>query len=178
MIEDQKKRINFVNEVYKYAKEIEQEQDGISSLFVTAQAALESGWGKYAIGNNLFGITKGSSWKGKTQLVTTTEYFNDRNKKFKEPEEIISVLLMSEGRYKYKVKRLFRDYDSIKECLEDHLKILKKPIYADAWQYRKDPKEFARRISDDVGAKYATSPTYTKVMNALILQVKRMVNES
>ena len=31
----------------------------ISPVFVTAQAALESGWGKSGIGNNLFGITKG-----------------------------------------------------------------------------------------------------------------------
>ena len=38
----------------------------ISPVFVTAQAALESGWGKSGIGNNLFGITKGSSWTGRS----------------------------------------------------------------------------------------------------------------
>ena len=29
-----------------------------------AQAALESGWGKYAIGNNLFGVKAFDDWMG------------------------------------------------------------------------------------------------------------------
>ena len=44
--------------VYNAAKNV----SDIDPLFVAAQAALESGWGKSGIGNNLFGITKGSSW--------------------------------------------------------------------------------------------------------------------
>ena len=32
-------------------------ETGLNPLFVAAQAALESGWGDHAIGNNLFGIT-------------------------------------------------------------------------------------------------------------------------
>ena len=43
----------FVAWIYPAAERIGE----ISPLFVTAQAALESGWGKSAIGNNLFGIT-------------------------------------------------------------------------------------------------------------------------
>ena len=50
---------------------------GLNPLFVAAQAALETGWGKRAIGNNLFGITAGDKWTGKRRIVRTTEYFRD-----------------------------------------------------------------------------------------------------
>ena len=60
---------DFVKWIYPQARKMGE----INPVFVTAQAALESGWGKSAIGNNLFGITKGSSWKGAVRLVTTTE---------------------------------------------------------------------------------------------------------
>ena len=37
----------------------------IAPEFVTAQAILESGWGKSRVGRfNLFGITRGTGWKG------------------------------------------------------------------------------------------------------------------
>lgn len=145
----------------------------ISPLFVTAQAALESGWGKSAIGNNLFGITKGSSWTGPVELVTTTEYFKTPDVSFRLPEQVLSVMQVSPSRYKYKVKRLFRQYDTVDECLRDHLALLQKPCYADAWPYRKDPEEFVKRIQDDKGLRYATSPTYVEVMNGMFRTVEK-----
>lgn len=92
----------FINWIYPEAA-----KGDISAVFVTAQAALESGWGKSAIGNNLFGITKGS-WTGAVELVTTTEYFNRPDVSFKAPEKVLSVTNLGNGRYKYNVKRLFR----------------------------------------------------------------------
>lgn len=54
-----------------------QKATDIAPEFVTAQAILESGWGKARVGKyNLFGITKGSRWTGKTVLIKTHEYFN------------------------------------------------------------------------------------------------------
>lgn len=74
---------DFVKWIYPLAKAMNE----IDPVFVTAQAALESGWGKSAIGNNLFGITKGSSWSGAVQLVNTTEYFSRPDVTFRAPEE-------------------------------------------------------------------------------------------
>lgn len=162
----------FIKWVYPAAKKGE-----IHPAFVTAQAALETGWGKSAIGNNLFGITKGSSWNGKMQLVTTTEYFSEANKRFTPPEHVIRIQAAGNGRYKYTVQRLFRDYDSLEQCLADHLAILKKPMYADAWAYRKDPREFARRIVDSKGAKYATAPNYAQTLISIIGTVERIVKK-
>jgi flagellar protein FlgJ len=151
--------------------------DSIHPVFVTAQAALETGWRIGGITNNIFGITKGSSWKGKTALKLTVEVFPAPDKRFVLPEEVESVTELAPGRWKYRVYRLFRIYDSLEDCLEDHLRILQKPGYADAWPYRNDPKEFARRISDSPGARYATDPNYAKVMAKMIDTVEKTVAE-
>lgn len=161
----------FVKWIYPQAKKMGE----IDPVFVTAQAALESGWGKSAIGNNLFGITKGSTWKGAVQLVNTTEYFNRPDVTFKAPEKVMSVAQIGEKRYKYAVKRLFRDYDSVTDCLTDHLVILKKPGYADAWPYRKDARQYVRKIVDNIGSKYATSPDYVQTMDKVFVMVENAV---
>lgn len=160
---------DFVNWIYPAAERIGE----ISPLFVTAQAALESGWGKSAIGNNLFGITKGSTWTGPVELVTTIEYFNRPDVSFKAPEKVLSVQSLGNGRYKYKVNRLFRQYDTVDECLQDHLTILRKPGYADAWPYRNDPDKFVEKIQNAVGARYATSPDYVDTMKSMFRSVKK-----
>ena len=162
---------DFVAWIYPKAKGMNE----IDPLFVTAQAALESGWGKSAIGNNLFGITKGTTWTGPVQLVETTEYFSTPNVSFKAPEEVLDITKLGERRYKYKVKRFFRDYDTVGDCLRDHLHILKLKGYADAWPYRKDAKEYVRRIVDSVGSKYATDPNYVDTMYKVIEMVKSEV---
>ena len=164
---------DFVKWIYPQAKKMGE----ISPIFVTAQAALESGWGKSAIGKNLFGITKGSSWKGRTQLVTTTEYFSTPSVHFLSPECVIKVSKVSDKRYKYTVKRLFRDYDSIADCLSDHLAILKKPQFADAWPFRNDAKQYVKKIQDLVGGKYATSPSYVDTMDKMIDIVIKSINK-
>lgn len=160
---------DFVNWIYPAAERLGE----ISPLFVTAQAALESGWGKSAIGNNLFGITKGSSWNGPVELVTTTEYFNRPDVSFKAPEKVLFVQDLGNGRYKYKVNRLFRQYDTVDECLQDHLAILRKPGYADAWPYRNDPEKFVEKIQDTVGARYATAPDYVDIMKSMFRSVNK-----
>lgn len=165
-------RVNeFVAWIYPQAKRMNE----IDPLFVTAQAALESGWGKSAIGNNLFGITKGTTWAGPVKLVTTTEYFTRKDVKFKHPEEILAIKEVGNGKYKYTVRRFFRDYDTVGDCLRDHLRILKKKGYADAWAYRHDANEYVRRIVDSVGLKYATDPNYVDTMCKIIEMVKSEV---
>lgn len=161
------KQMEFAKEVYLAAKDGE-----IDPVFVTAQACLETGWGKSKVGNfNIFGITKGS-WTGKTVLILTTEYFSTPNKVFKDPEKKISVVKLSPTKYKYKVQRLFREYDSLKQALDDHTSLFKKPMYADAWSFRKNPMKFAEKICDNMGAKYATSPGYLVSLKCMIGQIR------
>ena len=97
---------------------------GLNPLFVAAQAALETGWGKRAIGNNLFGITAGDKWTGKRRIVRTTEYFRD-DRQGGNFVRVHSITPLLDGRYRYDVDRAFRDYDTVEECLHDHFKVYK-----------------------------------------------------
>jgi flagellum-specific peptidoglycan hydrolase FlgJ len=167
-------QIEFVKYIYPAADRLYL-AGWVHPLFVTAQAALETGWKIKGIGNNIFGITKGSKWTGPVSLELTTEYFKTQSVKFKAPERVVSIEHVGPCKYKYRVYRYFRNFASLDECLDNHLELLRKPGYADAWPYRDDPKEFARRLVDDTGAKYATAPNYAEVMAGIIDTVERIV---
>lgn len=171
------KQQQFCRRVYAAARALYEAdpQNSVSPRFTTAQAMLESGWGDKAIGNNLFGMTVGSSWKGKRRMVRTTEYFTTPRKQLRAPERVISVKAAGNGLYRYTVERLFRDYDSLEEGLQDHNALFRKPMYADAWPRRLYAKEFARLISDRNGARYATDPNYYKTLCAMIDSVDRII---
>lgn len=111
-----------------------------------AQAALESGWGKSAIGNNLFGIKAFDDWKGKKKKVWTTEYDSNGNS--------------------YKIEAWFRDYDSVDESLEDHAKVLSTSRYQKVRE-AKNYKEATQAVKD---CGYATDPNYPKLLNQIIEQ--------
>lgn len=164
----------FVKKIYPAAERLHR-AGGVSPLFVTAQAALETGWKIRGIGNNIFGITRGSKWTGPVSLELTTEYFKTPDGKFKAPETVVSVEWVGPDKYRYRVYRYFRNFASIDECLDNHLALLRSPGYADAWPYRDDAKEFARRLVDSTGARYATAPDYASVMASIIDNVERIV---
>lgn len=163
---------DFAQNIYVAAKEA----TDIAPEFVTAQAILESGWGNSCVGKyNLFGITKGSSWNGKTILVLTHEYFSTPNRTFTEPEKVLSITkCKNTNRWYYAVYRLFKDFESLADCLAEHSRLLQKPGFADAWPYRHDAEEFARRICDNKGSKYATSPDYLRQILLLIDTVRKI----
>jgi flagellar protein FlgJ len=50
------------------------QQLGVSPKILLAQTAIETGWGRSVVGNNLFGIKAGSSWSGPKTDAATHEY--------------------------------------------------------------------------------------------------------
>ena len=52
------------------------QQLGVSPRILLAQTAIETGWGRSVVGNNLFGIKAGSSWNGQKVNTATHEYQN------------------------------------------------------------------------------------------------------
>jgi len=52
------------------------EQLGVSPRILLAQAALETGWGRSVVGNNVFGVKAGSSWSGAVVKAATHEVQN------------------------------------------------------------------------------------------------------
>ena len=140
----------------------------VPALFLVAQAAVESGWNKSAIGKNLFGITAGPSWTGKKQLVQTTEYHDTKDVKY--PEIISIVWDANYKKWRYSCKRYFRDYDTTEECLRDHFKILSQPNFKPAFAFLPDIKLFAQAIQK---GGYATDPHYADTIMSVVNSVKR-----
>ena len=136
-------------------------ETGLNPLFVAAQAALESGWGDHAIGNNLFGITAGDKWTGKRRTERTFEYFSD-DRQSGRFEKVYSVTRTSDGRYRYEVDRNIRD----------HAKVLSAKRYAVAWAYRNDITRFAYEIAK-AGYCTAEPAAYADLISKIARMIER-----
>lgn len=139
-----------------------------------AQAALESGWGKHAPQYNFFGIKAGSKWKGKKQLLKTTEVHKDNDESKHSYPEVISITEFKTDsgatRYRWKVKDNFRAYDSATESFDDHGNFLVvNKRYKDAFKHTGDGIEFAKEIAK---AGYATDPDYAQSLVSIIKKYK------
>ena len=166
-------KAEFIARIVPGAKNVE-DKCGIPYLFIVAQAVLESGWGKKAIGgDNIFGIKATKNWQGKKILVRTLEYFNDDKQGAKFPKVYSITYMPKTGRYRYDVDAWFKDYDNIDECIVDHMGVLLQPNFKHALG-EKDPKKYAEKIQAGT-LKYATAPNYAKVMASVIDTVKRYI---
>lgn len=117
---------------------------------IVAQAALESGWGRYAIGNNIFGIKADKSWKGPVLVRRTAEQNPDG-----------SV---------YYVDAPFREYPSLAACIADHFAFLRDNArYGAAGVFlAKTPEEYFAALKR---AGYATDVDYVAKLMAMMRSV-------
>jgi mannosyl-glycoproteinendo-beta-N-acetylglucosami dase len=159
----------FIKQYKPFAIETER-KTGISHLFTLAQAALESGWGHKVPGNMFFGVKAGKDTPAnKKQLLTTTEILSSPNLKHLFPL-VISVKMLSSGKYKYEVKDWFRKYETPEECFTDHAQFFfKNKRYAKALLVKADPYKFAEEVAK---AGYATAPNYADSLKKLIKKIE------
>jgi hypothetical protein len=125
---------------------------GCSPAAIVAQAALESGWGRAAIGHNLFGIKADSSWTGARQLVRTREVFGGK-----------TVF----------IDAFFRDYASFADSIADHFKFLSgnaryKAVFDP--DNSKSDRDYFQAMKD---AGYATDPEYVNLLVGVLQTVTR-----
>ncbi|WP_051473926.1 glycoside hydrolase family 73 protein [Aquimarina macrocephali] len=167
----------FVIRYYLHAKKAAK-TSGIPVVFALAQSALESGWGKSIKGNMMFGIKKGSGknyggWsQGQTQLITTTEYSSlpTRHFPFIYPGYPIQT---SSGKWKYKVKDVFRAYPSPFYSFVDWAGLLfKNARYKYALEHKKNPYRFAKEVAK---AGYATDPNYAVKIKRLMKEIQQII---
>lgn len=121
----------------KYAQAaIEQQiKYGIPASITLSQMAIESGMGTNTLStqyNNYFSIKKGGSWNG-----PVTYHLDDHS--YKEP---------------------FRVYGSVAESIEDHSKLLMKPIYQE--KVKNLSSTDCYKWAKNIGNTYATSGSYAK----------------
>jgi len=137
-------------DAYLAAAVANERASGVPWQVTLAQAALESGWGRHAPGNNFFGIKADASWAGARQTLRT--------------REVIDGASVS-------VEADFRAYATPLESFADHAAFLRRwPRYAAAFTTR-DPREFARLVA---AAGYATDPHYAATLVKLIDQVEAL----
>lgn len=164
---------DFVTQFLPFAIETET-KTGISALAIMAQAALESGWGRFAPGNMFFGVKDTDGLNGNEQLLTTTEYSRRADLKFPEVISVTPVVLNGQKYFKYKVKDYFRKYATPEESFTDHARFLiANKRYTYALTVKSDPIKFVEAIA---AAGYATAPNYADILKSIIQTIKANID--
>lgn len=126
-------------------------QLGVSPEAIVGQAALESAWGRAAIGHNVFGIKADKAWRGPTLMRRTAEQHADG-----------SI---------YYVDAPFRDYPSFEESIADHFAFLtKNSRYRDAGVFNAGSDRAYFEALKRAG--YATDVAYVDKLMAMLSSVK------
>lgn len=145
---------DYLKTMYPIARDIESTH-GIPATVMLAQSALETGWGKHIIkdnvgGNsfNLFGIKADARWQGGIAHATTVEFRG-------------GVAEMS--------RENFRSYGSFRESMNDYADFLtSSPRYSQVLENVTDPKLFSLALQQ---AGYATDPEYSNKINRIVSSV-------
>lgn len=158
---------DFVKKYYPFALRIESETS-IPAIAIMAQAALESAWGKKAIGNNLFGI-KFKKGDFNYQKVLTTEYSKSPDM-FKGEDVSSKTFDKEKGLFKYKVWQYFADYETPYEAFLSHSKLLLSKRYKHCLKWNYSPNRYLIAVWR---AGYATDPNYGIKMCQMTKSIKK-----
>ena len=119
-------------------------QLGVSPRILMAQTAIETGWGRSVVGNNLFGIKAGSSWTGGTVNAATHEYEN--------------------GQY-ISITDSFRAYPSYQASVQDFVAMVQNsPRYQAALGKGDDAAGYARAL---ISGGWATDIDYVRKLETV-----------
>ena len=119
-------------------------QIGVSPRILLAQAALETGWGRSVVGNNIFGIKAGASWSGANVTTPTHEYEN--------------------GQY-VAVNGAFRSYPSLDAAVRDFVSVISgSSRYKDALGTGEDAGAYGRAL---IAGGWATDIEYVQKLQSV-----------
>lgn len=152
---DAEQRRRFVEQVAPLAREAGARL-GVAPEILTAQAALESGWGQRPLraadgsdSHNLFGLKAGAGYGGAAVSAATTEY-GDQGA--------------------YATVDSFRRYDSAAESFRDVTRLLQSPRYRAVQGSGSDVGAYAAGL---VQGGYATDPRYADKLQAVVRSLPR-----
>ncbi|MGB0466187.1 MAG: flagellar assembly peptidoglycan hydrolase FlgJ [Pontibacterium sp.] len=125
---------------------------GVDPKVLLAQAALETGWGKYLVqrgadqsSHNLFNIKADGRWQGERASASTLEYRDGIARR-----ETAS----------------FRAYESYEDSFRDYVDFLKSsPRYQQALEAVADPYDYLHQLQQ---AGYATDPQYAEKISTIL----------
>lgn len=118
-------------------------QLGVAPVAILAQAALETGWGQHAPGNNVFGVKAGSGWAGGAVQTLTREFRNG----------VASVGTAA-----------FRAYQNVADSVDNYAALLSRPRYQSVRGQGNDISAFASALQR---SGYATDPDYAAKLVAI-----------
>ncbi|MCV2401502.1 flagellar assembly peptidoglycan hydrolase FlgJ [Marinomonas sp. C2222] len=141
----------FVKTLWPHAQKAA-ETLGVNPKGILAQAALETGWGKYPIAKedggasfNLFGIKADSRWQGDRAVVNTLEFRDGVAKR---------------------ERAAFRAYESFGQSFDDYANFLRtSERYKDALQSGDNSANFAASLQK---GGYATDPNYSEKISRIV----------
>jgi len=146
---------------------------GLPAELSIAQCGLETGWLKYAPGNNAFGVKW--SGKGPRQKLVTTEWFTDaelaRFRLGRPADDVIRATGRAKGaKREYVVRDWFASYDTLADSFTEHARLI-----SDGAPYRKAWARFQaggalEQLIRDIAPVYATAPNYADVVLQIIRQ--------
>lgn len=127
-------------------------QMGVDHRALLAQAALETGWGKFISqasdgksSYNLFNIKADHRWQGDTVSISTLEY-----------RDGVAV----------RERAAFRAYNSFEESFQDYLQFISEsPRYQPAIKVGSDGEQYIKLLHE---AGYATDPAYAKKVSQIM----------
>src|SRR5262249_17858769 len=120
------------------------QQLGVSPKILLAQAAIETGWGRSVVGNNLFGIKAGSAWPRAEGDAPTHEYQNG---------ELISIT------------DAFRAYPSAEASVQDFVSLVSNsPRYRAALGKGEDVVAYAQGL---IAGGWATDINYVQKLQSV-----------
>jgi peptidoglycan hydrolase FlgJ len=120
------------------------QQLGMSPKILLAQAAIETGWGRSVVGNNLFGIKAGSSWTGEKVEAATHEYENG---------QMVSIT------------DAFRAYPNIEASVQDFVSLVQNsPRYRAALGWGNDVVSYAENL---LAGGWATDVNYVHKLQSV-----------
>ncbi len=142
---------DFVRNLWPWAVEAAK-QIGLRPQALLAQAALETGWGRYMLrqpdgspSNNLFNIKADQRWSGASVAVESLEY-----------EQGMAV----------KRRSRFRAYQSLRDSFQDYVALVRQsPRYSDAVAQADDPQRYFVALQR---GGYATDPRYADKIRAVM----------
>jgi flagellar protein FlgJ len=145
----------FLSRFVGFADQV-QTETGIPAEMALTQAAIESGWGEKAPGNNYFGIRADSSWRGPVVAITTKEEIG--------------------GKLVTQTKQPFRAYATPLDSFRDYAAFLaKNKRYAPAL-VKARAGDVPGALAAVAAAGYATSSKYAALLQSTLQSVRKRIS--
>ncbi len=155
-------RLDFIDQVVPYAVQSLHDY-GIPASATIAQAALESNWGRKALGNNFFGIKITPARAAEIQKLIDTGTCTPETV----PDDVQVFWTREEtpAGESYRIKDIFRRYPTAADCFAHRERILMGKRYKPAMAAAADPREFCRQLQ---ACGWATAHDYASILISII----------